>query len=529
MFHKIIIMLGFLLLSVGCSFEARIPEPQSTIEALQAPTEAQPTAEPAPTVNTDAPTFTVERGTVAAGMVLSGRVRLVEVGASFAKSGSIATILVEQGAYVEEGQLLAQLSGADMDDQLLQARADYTQANAAIQQAIAAAQVDVQRAQLGVEAAQLRLEDVKRPARPHEITNARALLQQAESRLSTVRNTASAAKNNALEEMNTAIIFLEVAQHRYSDAVLEFEAISARTEGGDDLEEARDELRNARENLRNAEDRLARSVIAYDTARGNEVASVQNAEAEVMDAQAQLERLLAGPDPIEIAEAERSVRLAQVGVQEASIRLRPDPMLSRTANLAQNQIRNLERELEARQLYAPIAGTVMRIDLTRGGTVLAEAPVMIIAKEDRQEIVTDFLSGSSPLPLGQQVELIFARYPGQQLVGTITSLQTRQRDTFDGQVASQGYTISFAAGDLELDVGDRVQVRVDLGRAEGVLWLPPAAIDRSEAQPFVVLRDRAGDRRVNVLLGLESSERIEILAGLNQGDQVVAPNHATGP
>ncbi|WP_165774688.1 biotin/lipoyl-binding protein [Candidatus Viridilinea mediisalina] len=529
MFRRAIIIFSFLLLTTACSLEARIPEPPSTIEALQAPTETQPTAEPAPTVDAEAATFTVQRGTVAAELVLNGRVRFVEVGASFVKSGSIATILVEPGEEVTQGQLLAQLSGADMEDQLLQARADYNQANSAIQQAIAAAQVDVQRAQLGVEAARLQLEDAKRPARPHEITNARALLQQAESRLSTVRNTVSATKNNALEEMNTAVVFLEVAQHRYSDAVLVFETISARTEVGPDLEEARDELREARENLRNAEDRLARARIAYDTALGNEVAAVQNAEAEVMDAQAQLERLLAGPDPIAIAEAERNVRLAEVGVQEASLRLRPDPMLSRAASLAQNQIRNLERELESRQLFAPIAGTVTRIDLTRGGTVLADAPVLIIADATKQEIVTDFTTHRTTLPIGQQVALSFARYPGQQIVGTITGLPTRQRDTFDGQVASQGYTINFSAGDLDLDVGDRVQVRVDLGRAEGVLWLPPAAIDRSEAQAFVILRDRAGERRVDVVLGLESPERIEILSGLAQGDLVVAPNASVTP
>lgn len=517
MFQKALIF-TLLALLTSCSLAAREPEPPSTVEALPMASDAAPTSTAEPTLVGDPGerTFTVQRGTVTAEVVLGGQVRMVEVGVSFAKSGSVASVLVEVGERVSEGQLLAQLSGADMEEQLIQARADYNQANAALQQAVAAAQVDIRRAQLGVEEARLQLEDAKRPAFPHEITNARALLQQAEATLSTVRNTSSAAKHNAFEEMNTALVFLEVAQQRYSDAVLEFEDSDKEPEDREDLDQMREELRQA-------EDRLARARIAYETAMGNEVAAVQNAEAAVMNAQGQVERLLAGPDPIAIAEAERGVRLAEVGVQEASLGLRPDPLLSRSVRLAENQIRTLERELESRQLYAPVAGTIVNIDLTRGGAVLNDAPVVSIASNDQREIVTDAISGNPSLMLGQQVELVFTRYPGQRLVGTITSVPARPRDTLGGTPVAQGYTISFAAGDRRFDIGDRVEVRRELGRAEGALWLPPAAVERSGDQPLVMLRDSGGDRTVEVVLGLTNVTRVEILSGLSEGDVVVAP------
>jgi multidrug efflux pump subunit AcrA (membrane-fusion protein) len=63
-----------------------------------------------------------------------------------------------------------------------------------------------------------------------------------------------------------------------------------------------------------------------------------------------------------------------------------------------------------------------------------------------------------------------------------------------------------------------------LGEQEGVMWLPPQAIRTFQGRKFVVLQDADGrQRRVDVEVGLQAQDRVEVKSGLSVGDVVVAP------
>jgi HlyD family secretion protein len=486
-----------------------------TVGLPSLPTVGLPSLDGTPEDGREVPLFTVERGEVVEELTLNGRVALVQFGVSFADSGVVSEVFVAPGDQVAAGDLLAQLASADLESELSQARADYTESNAVLQRAVEAGQFEVRRAELALDAAKLNLAEAERAARPDELSAARASLQQAQANLATVRNNASAEKNAALEEMNTAALALEAANARYNEAL-------ARFEGSEKTAEDRATFDAARESLRLAEEQVNKARIVYDTARGNEVAAVTNAEATVMTVQAQLDRLLAGPDPFVVAEAERNVRVAEVGLQEARTRLRPDPGLSGAITLATSQIERLERQLESRRLYAPIDGTVLSVEVARGTTAIAATPVFVLAVGEQREVIAASSPGDNvQLMVGQQVELVFARYPGQRIDGTITRVPGRAGEGDDALLVMRDYAISYDAGSMDLDVGDAVEVHILVGRAEQALWLPPEAIRTSRDQPYVTLRDSSGDRRVDVLTGLTSPTRVEILRGLNEGDTVV--------
>jgi HlyD family secretion protein len=507
-----------------------VPDTQATSAASGVPTVGLPTLPTVglPTLSTpeaerEAPLFTVERGEVVEEITLSGRVAPVQFEVSFADSGVVAEVFVAPGDQVVEGDLLAQLASADLEGELSQARADYTQSNATLQRAVEAAQFEVRRAELVLDAAKLSLAEAQRAVRPDELSAARASVQQAQANLATVRNNASAEKNAALESMNTAALLLEGATARYNEALATFER-------SEKTEEDRATFNAARESLRLAEEQVNQARIVFDTARGNEVAAVANAEADVMTAQAQLDRLLAGPDPFVVAEAERNVRVAEVGLQEARTKLQPDPSLSRSITLAESQVQRLERQMESRRLYAPVGGKVLSVEAARGTTAIASVPLITIGIGEQREIVAESSPGTNvQLVVGQQVELVFARYPGQRVDGTIARVPGRSSVEGDiGEVeVTRGYAISYDAGSMALDVGDPVEVYVLIGRVEQALWLPPEAIRTNRDQAFVTLRDSSGDRRVDVLTGLKSPTRVEILRGLNEGDIVVGVNGAT--
>jgi multidrug efflux pump subunit AcrA (membrane-fusion protein) len=55
------------------------------------------------------------------------------------------------------------------------------------------------------------------------------------------------------------------------------------------------------------------------------------------------------------------------------------------------------------------------------------------------------------------------------------------------------------------------------------LWLPPSVIRTFQSRTFVVLDTPDGPRTVDVQLGLQTDERVEIVSGVNEGDVVIAP------
>ena len=66
-----------------------------------------------------------------------------------------------------------------------------------------------------------------------------------------------------------------------------------------------------------------------------------------------------------------------------------------------------------------------------------------------------------------------------------------------------------------------MRVTVVIERKADVLWLPPAAIRTFGGRKFVVIQDGAAQRRMDVTVGSESEERVEIKSGVEEGQIVV--------
>ena len=71
-------------------------------------------------------------------------------------------------------------------------------------------------------------------------------------------------------------------------------------------------------------------------------------------------------------------------------------------------------------------------------------------------------------------------------------------------------------------LGELATVIITLEEKDDVLWLPPAALRTFQGRTFVVTQDEEGNqRRLDVRLGIESDDRVEILEGLEEGQTVV--------
>jgi HlyD family secretion protein len=64
---------------------------------------------------------------------------------------------------------------------------------------------------------------------------------------------------------------------------------------------------------------------------------------------------------------------------------------------------------------------------------------------------------------------------------------------------------------------------VQLASKEGALWLPPEAIRSAGGRTFVIINSDSGPKRVDVEIGLQTRDKIEIISGLEEGQIVVGP------
>lgn len=481
------------------------------------PTSAAQAAPTATAAGPARPTFTVQRGEIVDQMTLDGRVAQVQQGVSFTEDGILKSVYVAVGDSVEQGQVLAELDLSDLEAQLSQARAVYEQDQRAVNQAVARGQILVRQAQVDLESAQTNLERTRQPAKPDEISRARAAVQQAEADLQTVRNNMSLDKNQALREMETAVRQLAHTQDLYNYAKLEFEKHPS--------EESRDEFIKLRDELVLAEDAVNRARITYDTARSNEISNIQRAEGVVSAARADLERLLAGPDPFDIAAAQQLVKEAQINLDAARQQAAADPELAKQAARSQSEVERVQQQIASRRLIAPLSGEVVALEAVPGMAVRAASPIMMVANTAMREILVEAPVGvdatrtNSRLVAGQAVEISFARYPGQSIPGQVARVPNRA--SADSVSAATEYAITYNPGDLALDVGDLAQISVVLGKVTNALWLPPEAVRVSRDRAFVIVPGDDEDQRVEIVTGIVTDERVEILRGLAEGDVVL--------
>ena len=495
------------------------------------PTSAAATATAEP-IGTSVMTYTVQRGTVVQerelpGQVIDARQRSL----AFGVDGQIKKLVVTGPGTIKKGQLLAQLDLGDLPYQLSQAQGAYAQSQLASARVADSLQTPVQRAQLDLETAQNNLAELQGPPNPTDLAKAQAAVSLAQTALAKTRNDASAVKTQAEQQLALAHQEANLAQVRY-DAAMQDAKQTNKKATPDQAKQARDNVLTAQEDLEKAQSAVAAAQITYDTARGNEIAAVQDAEARLASAQADYDALMSGPTKAALAEAQQAVKLATINLAAARASAQPDPDQTQRLVSAQNEIKHIQDQIQERQLFAPFDGQIARILVEPGTQVQASTPIFIaldtsVPASDRLIQVTDTAnqdaSSTNPsasanpdgttqlvsqLQIGQQVTISFDRYGEKTFPGTITG------------GTSTAYQVKYDAPNLAIDIGDQATVSVVATRRENTLWLPVQAV--GPGSPAIVTVQKGDDtRQVTIKTGLVGKDRVEILSGLNKGDVVV--------
>jgi len=144
----ILLLFGLVALT-GCASQATFGD---------AITQGEPTAIPTPVVPSK-PVYQVERGKIVYERRFFGRISpLVTAAIAFEIDGRVHDVFVDAGEDVTEGELLARLNTASLENQLLDAEEELAIAASILESAEGKVRYDSQRAALALEMAQLKLD-----------------------------------------------------------------------------------------------------------------------------------------------------------------------------------------------------------------------------------------------------------------------------------------------------------------------------------------------------------------------------------
>jgi HlyD family secretion protein len=324
----------------------------------------------------------------------------------FVTGGQVAEILVEEGDQLAAGDMIARLG----DREPLEA-------------ALANAELELLASDLEVVAAKLDLLNAQK-AYNDLYENWPAMATQADQNLTDARQAVHDTgrnlnyKTGTASQMDIDLAWSQVvlAEKALEDAEDDFEPYANKPE---------DNLARA-----NFQARLAAAQKAHDSALSHYNAlkdpsgdfEISQAEASYTIAEARLEQaekdyneLLAGPDPDDVALAEAGIAAAQAHIETAEGH----------GVAAQANVTAAKAALDNLDLVAPIAGTLVTLDLIAGEQVAPAAPVALIADFSQWYVETDNLTEIEVVDVveGQPVTIVPDALPEVELSGSVENIE----------------------------------------------------------------------------------------------------------
>jgi HlyD family secretion protein len=399
---------------------------------------------------------TVERGDVAVVVNAIGSIEASDVAQlSLTTPGRIREVLVQEGDYVLAGDVLVQ-------------QVDDTQ------------RIAYEQALIALDLANLQLQDLLEPVDEDDIRVAEANVRSAWGAVRSAQDAVSA------EELRAAELSITQAQAAYDEAVRQRNFAGGLTDEGYALLDAK---------IGEASFNLGIAQLQLESLRSANQGQVGAAYARALQAEAELERVKAGPRQADIDRAQLAVEQAQLKLDEAA-----------TAH-------------QRMRLVAPFEGIVSRVYVEAGSMGAPGVPVIeltnVASLHMRAEVdEVDIRQIAVGMPARVQLDAL----PNTLLDGTIDQIAVLGRDK-EGIVS---YDVKVVLNNIDPRVrhGMTAEAAVVVQEQQDVLVVPNQFIrlDRRNNQAFVnVQREDGTQEEIEIQLGLQGQDSSEVVSGLSEG------------
>lgn len=505
--------------------------------------------------------YTVARGTIEKTVTVAGRVVSTrEETVAFSESGRLTRLHVTVNQAVKQGDLLAELDTRTLENQLRVAKAQAEIAQLKVDQAmgkdlsdaesgaVTAARATMSQTEAAYAAAQIELD--RRQAGPSQaeretaaaaVLTAAAQLEKDQAALTRLQAPPSAAEMTILQaslgRAETALKRAQVAYDRVKD----------RPDISELSESTALQLATLDYNRARAEFDLATAGPSSD-AVASMTRQISADQASLRAAQTRLDEVRQGASSQELDTARQNVNAARATLDAARAALERATAIAagkglgaqiaqKEAGLAQLQVQILQAQIDDRQVRAPFDGIVTSIAAHEGDSVEPSAPILTVADPTRLEVTT--AAPVSDLPMiaaGQVATVSLLSAPSAPLAGRVGgiiggSTVVGSANSNSSLAASESRTVAppmirigLNTASSTLALGAPVEATIVIDRQEDTLVLPSTAIQEFGGNRFVrVIGAHGRSHDLDVQVGISDGIRTEITAGLQEGQEVIAP------
>lgn len=419
----------------------------------------------------------VTRGTIDKKIVVAGRVKLTnEQKLRFNVPGRVTKVHFAAGDTVERGQVIAELDKSELSG-------------------------NMRREQIGLESAIDKLNNIRDK-------NERLDIEKGENAVTKTKSDLEMAKKEK-EELTAAHALdakkrLADYQRKVNDVADLEKRLAAATDAEEvrrltvELETARAEVAEVAEK-RSLEDR--RDALERER-KEREIKEMKKNKEEQEDALTELRKNNTYEE--ELRDARHAVELQRIALRQS------------------------ETELRKYELVAPFTGVLTKIDFKVGDNLVTDEQKFANLKNPETLTVVTSLDQTEVVQarIGQKAAVTFSALPGKVFAGEVVELEESPKDDDSGATAYEAIVAIDASGE-KIYSGMTAKVEIAVERKDHVLVVPLLAVrgeDGTEEGRFVLRKSRDGagdDEQTPVEVGLSDNINVEIIRGLEEGDEVL--------
>jgi HlyD family secretion protein len=443
-------------------------------------------------------------------------------------SGTVESVDVRLGESVSSSQVLASLEQTSLPQALLLAQTDLIDAQRALDDLLKS-QVEQKQAQQTLEDTRHALEDALQP-------------QSAQAR-------AQAAVAQAQKAVETAGRNLEIVQSTASQQAIA-SAYGTVLLWGNALERTRTDIERVQRKLKQSSATMTGSSHDfYQNLLQNLLLQGVNYQRSYEDARQRYQDLLKPPDPVEIAQAESHLALAQAQLEQVqreyervkdgqspadlavlqaklddarreADRLKDGPDPGEVA-AAQARLAAAQATLNLGRQTAPFSGVVTRVEVKPGDQVTPGSPAFRI--DDLSSLLLEVKASEidiNRIQVGQRVTIKLDAVPDKEYTGEVVEVPGVGDEV--NNVVSFAVKVEIKDADSHIRPEMTASAVIVLAELKDVLLVPSQAVRYVDGQRLIYVLRNGQPEQVNVRLGASSAEDVQVLEGdLQPGELVV--------
>jgi len=230
-----------------------------------------------------------------------------------------------------------------------------------------------------------------------------------------------------------------------------------------------------------------------------------------------------------VTTSQQSINSYKIALQRAedNLALKTANPRSEDVNISQSQIDQAQANVNLYQsqisdayLRSPIDGRVTNVNAKRGEVASPSVPIINLLSSDPFQIkVNIYEQDIVNVKIGDIVSINLVAFPKQNFEGKVIAIDPAEKIV--DNVVYYEVTIDFPNQPQDAKSGMTADIVIKTNSKDGVLRIPKNAMENIDGKDIlqIITKGKVEDRQI--LAGLEGNDYVEVLSGLNEGDEVV--------